>query len=63
MKKRVEKVKLLKDVPGAKAGDVCEVFDTSVINGEGKKLRGANIGGKFYWDSEFPLYPYFFELS
>ena len=59
---RVEEVKLLKDVPGANAGDVCKLFDTSVLSGEGKKLRGVNIGKKFYWNSELLDYPNFFEL-
>ena len=63
MEKRVEKIKLLKDVPGAKAGDEINVFETGVMNGEGVQLRGANIGGKFYWYSELPKYPDFFELS
>jgi hypothetical protein len=62
MKKRIEKIILLKDMPGADKGSEISLYEVNVKNGEGSCLRGATIGKKFYWDSQFVEYPDFFRV-
>ena len=62
MKDIIEKVILLKDMPGSEKGTEIKVYEVNVLNGEGIKLRGASVGGKFYWDNEFGEHPDFFKI-
>lgn len=62
MKRKILKVKVIKDLPGAPEGSEFKVAGCGVIHGElGVELRGSNIGSKFYYSSEFEKYPDFFE--
>ena len=61
--KKISKVKVIKDMPGAPEGSEFKVRGCGVIHGgTGTELRGANIGKKFYYSSEFESYPDFFFL-
>jgi hypothetical protein len=63
MIRRIKKVKLLKDVPGATAGTEIKIHNSGILTGEGTYLRGANVGGKFYYEGEFGDYLDFFEIE
>jgi hypothetical protein len=63
MIRRIEKVTLLKDMPGKKAGSEIKIHNSSIKTGEGTCLRGANVGSKFYYEGEFKDYLDFFEIK
>lgn len=60
--KEIVKVKVLKDLPGVKAGEEFKLGGSGIIAATGYELRGANIGPKWYYSSEYSKYPEFFEV-